>query len=152
MTDYFKQKHVRDVAVNAFASMKTEVLKTNAGASPFELLANQAESPLPELAETDRVYIRRHQQDWRIGYVSKTEIDELRWDTISGGVHRVSSQPFIHGYVMCDRVRGEISHSCAHGEGPHRIKVLVTKKDNSKEIFDWCHGYAGPKPVRTAHK
>ncbi len=103
---------------------------------------------LAEVPEIERVYIRRHQQDWRIGYVSQNEIDGPHWSTISGGAGRVSSQPFIHGYVMCDRVRGEISHSCIHGEGPHRIKVLLTMKDNSKAIFEWAYNFTGEKPAK----
>lgn len=106
------------------------------------------EQPLPEIPPSQRVYIRRHSSDWKVGYVSQNEIDDLHWDTVSGGVGRVSPQPFIHGYVSCDRVRDEISHSCAHGEGPHRIKVLIVKKDNSKQIFDWALSCAGPKPER----
>jgi hypothetical protein len=101
---------------------------------------------LPELPENERVYIRRHSTDWRIGYISQNEIDGLHWSTVSGGVGRIASQPFIHGYVSCDRVRGEVSHSCAHGEGPHRIKVLIVKKDNTKEIFNWACSFAGEKP------
>jgi hypothetical protein len=108
-------------------------------------------SPLRELSESERVYIRRQVRDWRIGYVSKTEIDGLHWDRVSGGVRVMSPQPFIHGYVSCDRIRGDFGHSCLHGEGPHRIKVLLTKKDNSPEIFDWCLTYAGERPkVRKA--
>jgi hypothetical protein len=142
-------------------SFRTEPLKANGGANPFEILKRNREeqkaqasnptpeAPLPELPEDQRVYIRRHQQDFRVGYVSQNEIDDLHWGTISGGARKTSSQPFIHGYVSCDRVRGEISHSCAHGEGPHRIKVLITKKDNSKEIFNWAHSFAGPKPKKS---
>jgi len=43
---------------------------------------------------------------------------------------------FIHGYVFCDdMVAGELAHSCRHGNGPHRIKVCVVKKDNAA-VFD----------------
>jgi hypothetical protein len=33
-------------------------------------------------------------------------------------------------------------------QGPHQIKVMLTKKDNSKQTFEWAHSLAGPKPVR----
>jgi len=103
---------------------------------------------LKPLLENERVYIRRHYNDWSVGYVSQEEIEGLHWDTMSGGVGKSAMQAFIHGYVMCDCVRGEISHSCAHGEGPHRIKVVVIKKDNTKQIFDWAHSSAGEKPKK----
>jgi len=104
--------------------------------------------PLPEIPESERVYISRQLKDWRIGYVSQDEIDGLHWDTISGGVNVTSPQPFIYGYVACTRVRGEIGHSCIHGEAPHRIKVMLTKSGNSKSVFKWALGIAGPKPAR----
>jgi hypothetical protein len=112
------------------------------------LLKPAAPKQLPEVPENERAYIRRQLKDWRIAYVSKSEIDGLHWDMISGGVHVTSPQPFIHGYVSCDRIHGEFGHSCIHGEGPHRIKVLLTKKDNSETIFDWAYSLAGPKPSR----
>jgi len=108
----------------------------------------QEEQKLPDLAESERVYIRRQHKDWRIGCVSQNEINGLHWDRVSGGVGVVSPWPFIHGYVYCDRVRGEIGHSCIHGDGPHRIKVMLTKKDNSKPIFEWALNLSGPKPAK----
>ena len=34
-----------------------------------------------------------------------------------------------------DLVEGEVAHSCAHGPGPHRIKVVVVKKDNDPKLI-----------------
>jgi hypothetical protein len=139
--------------------LKTTYSKINGGANPFAILQAAYErkqrertqedtNSLPEIDENDRVYIRRQPKDWRVGYVSQSEIDGLHWDTLSGGVRAVSPQPFIHGYVSCDRIRGEFGHSCVHGEGPHRIKVMLTKKDNSKQTFEWAQSWAGPKPSK----
>jgi hypothetical protein len=58
-------------------------------------------------------------------------------------------QPFIHGYVWCTDLDGEIAHSCRHGSGPHRIKVCVVKKDNSKEVWKILEAAVGPKPKRS---
>ena len=41
-----------------------------------------------------------------------------------------------YGYIWCDDlVEGEVAHSCAHGPGPHRIKVVVVKKDNDPKLI-----------------
>ncbi|NQU77368.1 hypothetical protein HQ544_01585 [Candidatus Falkowbacteria bacterium] len=93
------------------------------------------------------VHIRRQWNDWKIGGVELMKIENLHWDTISGGVHAASPQPFIHGYVWCnDIIKGEIAHSCEHGTGPHNIKVCIVKKDNSPEIFKKLLEITGPKP------
>jgi hypothetical protein len=81
----------------------------------------------------DEVYIRRQWNDWRIGKVRLDKLDGLRWDWLSGGVQAPCPQPFIHGYVSCADIEGDIAHSGTHGPCPHRIKVCVVKKDNNKE-------------------
>jgi hypothetical protein len=93
-----------------------------------------------------KIYIRRQWNDWRIGEVEFDKISGLRWDFASGGVHAVSPQPFVYGYVDCTEVKGEIGHSCAHGEAPHRIKVCIVKKDNEKETWQKIIDIVGSKP------
>ena len=90
--------------------------------------------------------IRRQWKDWQIGSVEFDKIENLRWDWSSGGVRATSTQPFIHGYVKCTDVEGEIAHSCEHGEAPHRIKVCVVKKDNGSKVWKRLLDIAGPKP------
>jgi len=92
------------------------------------------------------VVVRRHWNDWQKGKVPSEKLDGLHWSRLSGGVQALAPQPFIHGYVLCSDIEGEIAHSCLHGEGSHRIKVCVVKKDNDKEI--WCSmlDIVGPKP------
>lgn len=92
------------------------------------------------------VRVRRDWNDHRIGTVKWSELRDPRWDTISGGEQNPTPQPFIHGYVWCDLVQGNIAHSCAHGPGPHNIKVCLVKKDNSREVWSRLSAIVGPKP------
>ncbi len=92
------------------------------------------------------VRVRRDWNDHRIGTVKWSDLRDPRWDTISGGEQNPTPQPFIHGYVWCDAVQGDIAHSCAHGPGPHNIKVCLVKKDNSREVWGRLSAIVGPKP------
>ena len=100
----------------------------------------------PEDKNTLEVHIRRQWNDYRVGTVRLEDIAGMRWDQVSGGVQSLAPQPFIHGYVFCTDIAGEIAHSCRHGDGPHRIKVCVVKKDNSKEVWNELLRRVGPKP------
>jgi hypothetical protein len=82
-----------------------------------------------------KVNIRRQWNDWRIAEVDSSDLTNLHWDKISGGVHAPAPRPFIHGFVMCDSYKGELAHSCVHGKGPHLIKVCITKKGNDAKVF-----------------
>ena len=104
--------------------------------------------PTEEIPETERVYIRRQWNDWRIGLVSLKDISGFRWGTVSGGVHTRAPQACLYAYVSCARVRGEIGHSCSHGPAPHCIKVCIVKKDNSSGVFKDLLARVGPKPKR----
>ena len=94
------------------------------------------------------VRVRRDWNDHRIGTVRWSDLRNPRWDTISGGEQNRTPQPFIHAYVWCDMVKGDIAHSCAHGPGPHNIKVCLVKKDNSKEVWNRLSGIVGARPGR----
>ena len=96
--------------------------------------------------ETDRVYIRRQWNDYRSASTEFSFIHGLHWGWFSGGVGAPCPQPFIHGYVSCADVEGDIAHSCRHGHGPHSIKVCIVKKDNTKQMWDRLLEVAGPKP------
>ena len=96
----------------------------------------------------EKVRIRRQWNDWRVAAVCLDDLGDLHWDTISGGVQALAPQPFIHGYVQCDRVESDIAHSCWHGEGPHSIKVCIVKKDNDSGIWKKLMSIVGPKPER----
>jgi hypothetical protein len=92
----------------------------------------------------DLLRVRRQWNDCAIGTVKLESFGGAHWDVVSGGVRQVAIRPFIHGYVWCNEIiDGAVSHSCAHGAGPHRIKVCVTKTDNEPEIFAKVRNAAG---------
>jgi hypothetical protein len=92
------------------------------------------------------ITVRRQWNDWRMATYRLDDVAELHWSAVSGGVQAVAPKPFIHGYVQCDRMlAGELAHSCRHGEGPHRIKVCVTKKGN-EGVWKKLLQRAGPRP------
>ena len=99
-----------------------------------------------ESGDNTPVRIRRDWNDHRIGTVRWSDLRDSHWDDISGGEQNPTPQPFIHGYVWCDVVQGDIAHSCAHGPGPHNIKVCLVKKDNSREVWGRLSAIVGPKP------
>ena len=92
-----------------------------------------------------RVNIRRLWNDWRIAETMLSDLSDLHWDRYSGGVNAPCPQYFLHAYVMCDAYKGDLAHSCAHGQGPHSIKVCITKKDNP-DVFSSLTESVGPKP------
>lgn len=96
--------------------------------------------------EPEFVTVRRQWNDWRQGKVKLVDLADLHWDWTSGGIQAPAPQPFIHGYVSCDKIEGEVAHSCLHGEGPHRIKVCLVKKDQSPGTWEVLLAIAGPKP------
>jgi hypothetical protein len=76
------------------------------------------------------VYVRRDWNDRRIGKVRWSDLGNLRWDTVSGGTQIESRKPFVYAHVWCNRVQGDIAHSCLHGPAPHNIKVCLIQNDN----------------------
>jgi len=93
-----------------------------------------------------KVLVRRQWNHYRIAEADLAGLTNLHWETISGGVRTSAPQPFIHGYVYCDELAGEIAHSCQHGSGPHAIKVAVVKKDNTPQVWAEVLERAGPRP------
>src|SRR6266404_6284293 len=84
----------------------------------------------------DVVVVRRQWNDWRTARYRIGDLDGLHMSDISGGINARAPRDFMHGYVSCDgMIDGELSHSCRHGEGPHRIKVCVVQKDNPKAVY-----------------
>ena len=90
------------------------------------------------------VYVRRDWNDRCMGRVRWSDLHDPRWDTMSGGAQVENPLPLLHGYVWCDKVRGKIGHSCAHGPGPHNIKVCMLREDNSNRIWRRLLDLAGP--------
>lgn len=97
--------------------------------------------------ESKKIFIRRQWSDWRVAEVELDKLQNLHWDTVSGGVYASIPQPFVHGYIWCDEIKDEdFPHSCVHGQGPHQIKVCIIKKDNSSDVFNEILKIVGPKP------
>ena len=90
------------------------------------------------------VYVRRDWDDRGLGRVRWSDLNSPRWDTVSGGTRVEGPLPLLHGYVWCDKVRGKIGHSCAHGPGPHNIKVCMLREDNIGRIWQRLLVLAGP--------
>lgn len=94
------------------------------------------------------VSIRRQWNDWRVAKVVFSDLSRFHWSRVSGSVRSTEIQPFVHAYVGCDRIQGDIAHSCLHGEGPHQINVCLEKRDNDSMIWKEILAIAGPKPGR----
>ncbi len=90
------------------------------------------------------VYVRRDWDDRGVGRVRWADLNDPRWDTVSGGAPVENLLPLLHAYVWCDKVRGKIGHSCAHGPGPHNIKVCMLRDDNSRRIWRRLLKSVGP--------
>jgi len=117
-----------------------------AGAHPIQ--TGKWRNNQPKITKKTKVRVRRDWNDRRIGTVLWSDLTNPRWDVVSGGTQTRTPQPFIHAYVWCNKVRGDIAHSCAHGPGPHNIKVCLVKKDNSKEVWNYLLKIVGAKPPR----
>jgi hypothetical protein len=101
------------------------------------------------LAPETIIRIRREWKSCRIGEVRFGDIDDLHWARTSGGTGHRSPFVMMYGYILCDRlVAGTLAHSCVHGEGPHRIKIVVVKKDNPKGIVAALMAPLGPQIPR----
>jgi hypothetical protein len=82
------------------------------------------------------VIIRRTWKDaGRTAKIPLSKIEGLHWNQRSGGIRSVAPRSFIHGYAWCDQYEGNLAHSCVHGEGPHHIKICITKIDNEPGAF-----------------
>jgi hypothetical protein len=95
------------------------------------------------------VTVKRQWDDHRRATFRIDDLEGLRWDRISGGVQAVTPQPFVHAYVWCnDMIKGELTHSGAHGPCPHRIKVCLIMADN-RDLWSEVLRRAGPRPTQT---
>jgi len=93
-------------------------------------------APRAEHSAAGHIWVRRQWSDYRLAKYRVDDIEGLHWTDTSGGIGTRAPRDFLHGYVWCDRmVEGELAHSCAHGPGPHRIKVCIVKKGNDPVAF-----------------
>jgi hypothetical protein len=43
----------------------------------------------------------------------------------------------LHGYVWCDEtLSGELAHTCTPGNGAHRVRVCILRKDNPTPVYE----------------
>jgi len=83
------------------------------------------------------VWVRRHFDDYRQAAYRLADLRGWHWSNISGGNRWKANRFYLHAYVMCDAmIAGELAHSCIHGDGPHKIKVCITKKGNESRWRD----------------
>lgn len=104
------------------------------------------ESRVIKTEDTMKVKIKRQPNDWRVGEVPYSKLQNLQWDILSGGVKASTNQYYIFAYVWCDQIEGVIAHSCKHGDGPHLIKVCITKKNNDPDVFARIKSVLEEKP------
>lgn len=100
----------------------------------------------PGVADNTAVHVRRDWNDHRVGTVRWSDLRSPKWDTVSGGEQNRTPQPFIHAFIWCDLVEGDIAHSCIHGPPPHYIKVCLVRKDNRRDVWNRLSEIVGPKP------
>jgi len=82
------------------------------------------------------VKVRRQWNDDNIATYRVSDVSGLHMSDVSGGIEARANREYLCGYVACDAaLEGAVSHSCAHGQGPHRIKVCIVKKDNATRIY-----------------
>jgi hypothetical protein len=100
--------------------------------------------PAAPLDGSTEVVVRRHWNGTDGAAFRPTDVSGFHWSRTSGGsvtgFARVSPRPMVHAYVQCDSepLRGELAHSCVHGPPPHRIKVCLVAKDNSRQVMTWA--------------
>src|SRR5580704_13263207 len=94
-----------------------------------------------------KINIRRQWNSWRVAEADLDDLSGLHWTSVSGGVCSRAPQPFVHGYVSCANVVGDVAHSCRHGRGPHSIKICIVKKDQPPEVWREILEIVGPKPT-----
>ena len=93
---------------------------------------------LPPEQQPETVTVTRQRGDWRKIDVPFASLDGWHLGTLSGGVRTPSPTPILMAYMWCDLIPEgvEFGHSCEHGPGPHRIKVIVQKTDNRASFRD----------------
>lgn len=94
------------------------------------------------------VMIRRQWNHWAIASCSLEDLTGFHWNDMPPNTAHRSPHAMVHAYIHCDRIVGEIAHSHLHGPSPHKIRVVVVAKDNSRAVMEWVKSRAGPRPVK----
>jgi hypothetical protein len=92
---------------------------------------------VPHACSQLTVRVRRQWNDAGVATYRFEDFSGLHMSDVSGGLGVRANRPYVCGYVACDAaLAGRLAHSCAHGRGPHRIKVCAVKKDNSVRVYE----------------
>jgi hypothetical protein len=87
--------------------------------------------PAPSLDGLLQVKVRRDHNAMKVATYWLDDLDGWRWSDVSGGRKTKAPEKFLYAYAWCnDLLDGSINHTCEHGNGPHSIKVCVTRSDN----------------------
>jgi len=85
------------------------------------------------------VHVRRQWNDVDGGRVMLRDLPGWQYTDQVGSTYNSrgrSPRPMLHAYALCTDIDGlEVSHTCRHGPPPHRIKVVIVAKDNSKQVM-----------------
>jgi len=103
--------------------------------------------------EEKTVVVRRTPSDYRPATYKLSDINELHWNEVSGGIRTSFMGQFnIYCKVWCDKhiSKDGVAHSGEfglenHGACPHYIKVCILKKDNP-EIYETLLQELPPNP------
>jgi hypothetical protein len=79
------------------------------------------------------VHVTRGPDDSRTVLVPVASLRNPHMATDCGGRIAALAQPTLAAYMNCDLVPvgAPFGHDCAHGAGPHSIKVLIREQDNA---------------------
>ena len=82
------------------------------------------------------IKVRRDMTDYNVGSVYYKNLNYFKWDYVGGGVKTVHPRLFLFAGIYCtDIFEGGVAHSCQHGPCPHKILVVILKKDN-EEVWE----------------
>lgn len=98
-----------------------------------------------------KVIISRHPNNYtKQAAFPISEIDGVRWDNISGGVHRRQSGYSLYGYADYDSVKDLINCSGRHTGRGNYIKICIPATPNKVSPYNKAYKIllesAGPKP------
>jgi hypothetical protein len=89
--------------------------------------------PVLDLSEATQVVVRRDYNASKSATYFLDDLEGWHWSDVSGGRQNKAPQKFLYAYAWCsDLIDGDLNHSCQHGEGPHHVKVCITRTDNQE--------------------
>jgi hypothetical protein len=70
--------------------------------------------------------------------ISETELSGFHIAYSAGGTSAPLPKPTLAAYIDCTALPNgeEFGHSCMHGPPPHRIKVLIFRSQNQKDVYE----------------